>query len=285
MNLVVTCKTPAKINCFLRIIERLETGYHSIVTLFRKVSLWDTITITVKEARDRPMISVSVRDLNVPEGKDNLAYKAADAFLSETGLLLDVEICIRKKIPLGAGLGGGSSDAACVLKTLNEILERPLSPKRLKDLSMDIGADCAFFLLKEASAIGRGTGDELEPLHLAKEFYLLIFPGFPVSTRWAYSHFMLTKKTQEISFGLEKMFARKYWINDLEEVVFKRYPVLRVYKERLIQLGARIALMTGSGSTIFGVFATKEEALRVKAAMDEDLASDSKARAELVETL
>ncbi|OCC15361.1 4-diphosphocytidyl-2-C-methyl-D-erythritol kinase [Dissulfuribacter thermophilus] len=286
MNQVIATKAPAKINCFLKIMGRLPNGYHTIYTLFRKISLWDQLTIGVNYAGSSPKIEVRCHGLSgIPNGRDNLAFKAADLFMKKTGIMLDVRIDIKKTIPPGAGLGGGSSDASCVLRSLNTITGNPLSQTELLKLASSIGADCPFFLLEASSAVGLGIGDDLYPVKIPKQYFVLIFPNFFVNTRWAYAHYVLTKSEDEISFVPEKLADFMHWANDLEGVVLKKYPVLKTYKKQLINHGAKIALMTGSGSTIFGLFSNLDAAQRAKEAISRDFEIHEPLNVELAESL
>ena len=268
MCLVIKTKTPAKLNCFLRITGRLPNGYHTIYTLFRKITLWDYLTIILEQGDFPPRIEVDVfNDPSVPGGEKNLAHKAARFFFHETGMGAKVKIVIEKFVPSGAGLGGGSSDAACVLSCLNQVFGKPIASKDLFRLAKMLGADCPFFIHSAHACVAKGIGHELFPVRLRKYYFLLILPDIHVSTRWAYNHFVLTKTKDEISLVPEKLDAFEHWTNDFEPVVFARFPELETYKRELMRNGAGIALMTGSGSTIFGLFDSRKEAERARSSM------------------
>ena len=171
---------------------------------------------------------------------------------------------IEKKIPLGAGLGGGSSNAATTLMALNQLLGTNLSQKELMKMGLGIGADVPFFFLKGA-AIGSGIGERLKKEELPRLWYVLIYPNFEVSTRWAYQHFVLTN--QQFHFNLHRFLRTpegisRILLNHLEDVVSKRYPQIVLMKELLLSAGALGTLMTGSGPTVFGVFPEAESAAK-----------------------
>jgi 4-diphosphocytidyl-2-C-methyl-D-erythritol kinase len=192
----------------------------------------------------------------LPLGKKNLVYKAAESMFKVCGYQGGVHIEIEKEIPLGAGLGGGSSNAAATLIALNRLLELNLSQRELMGMGLEIGADVPFFFLKGA-AIGSGIGERLKKEELPSLWYVLIYPNFEVSTRWAYQHFVLTN--QQFHFNLHRFLKTpegisRILLNHLEEVVSKRYPQISLMKELLLSVGALGTLMTGSGPTVFGLF-------------------------------
>jgi 4-diphosphocytidyl-2-C-methyl-D-erythritol kinase len=167
-----------------------------------------------------------------------------------------VHVEIEKRIPIGAGLGGGSSNAATTLGALNQLLKLNLPQKELMGMGLEIGADVPFFFLKGA-AIGSGIGERLKKKELPTLWYVLIYPNFEVSTRWAYQNFVLTN--QEFHFNLHKFLKTPEGIssvlfNHLEEVVSRKYPQIGIMKNILFSVGALSALMTGSGPTVFGLF-------------------------------
>ncbi len=249
---------PAKINLFLLIQGQRPDGYHLIFTLFQKVSLWDEIVLSIAH-RERG-IYLECPNSNLSSGPDNLAYRAAALFLRETGLDLQVKIVLKKAIPVGGGLGGGSSDAASVLRGLNELAGLPLGPSDLHLLASSLGADVPFFLLEAPAAIGRDIGTDLEVISTAHRWYVLVYPGFPISTRWVYSQYVLTSQDRDTTFGTNRT-ETVMWQNDLEGLVMARYPEIAQIKAGLVSYGAEAALMSGSGSTVFGAFLSKPDAL------------------------
>jgi len=253
MRKTLTAHSPAKVNLMLRIVKKRKDGYHEIRTIFQKISLHDTLRFTLRE---KPGIVIETNDLNLPTGKENLIHRAASAILQRSAYAGGVTIALRKRIPVGAGLGGGSSNAAATLRALNLLLSLNLSPKELSALGLHIGADVPFFLM-EGSALGAGIGECLRRIELPELWYILINPGFEVSTAWAYRNHVLTKN--RIHYNIHKFprtqedVAGILW-NDLEGVVSKVHPEISTAKEILFSKGALGALMTGSGPTVFGIF-------------------------------
>jgi 4-diphosphocytidyl-2-C-methyl-D-erythritol kinase len=252
---------PAKINLFLLIKGRRSDGYHLIFTMFQKISLWDEIELSVGQG-EKKRIYLECPDNKLISGPDNLAYQAAELFLEKAGLDLAVEILLRKRIPIGGGLGGGSSDAASVLKGLNELAGFPFNGASLHLLGCSLGADVPFFLLEAPAAVGRGIGTELEVVNVPHGWYVLVYPGFSVSTRWAYENYVLTGQDQDTIFDALEVIQAAMWRNDLEKVITGKYPEIGRIKAELMALGAEAALMSGSGSTVLGSFLSQEEAQR-----------------------
>jgi len=289
MNSTLSLESPAKVNLRLEILKRREDGYHELRTIFQKISLQDTLRFCLREKRG---VSIEADHPKLPVGKNNLAYKAAQSMLKASGYKGGIHIEIEKRIPLGAGLGGGSSNAATTLKALDQLLEMGLSEKKLLAMGLEMGADVPFFLSKGA-AIGSGIGERLKRIELPDLWYVLIYPNFEVSTRWAYQNFVLTPSTAEnhgFHKGGEKHRSRstlnkgqpRGWLaerltnqqfhlslqrflknpegisrillNHLETVVAKKYPQIALMKKILFSAGALGALMTGSGPTVFGLF-------------------------------
>jgi 4-diphosphocytidyl-2-C-methyl-D-erythritol kinase len=249
-------ESPAKINLRLEILKKREDGYHELKTVLQKIDLHDTLHFTLKKENG---ISIATDHPNLPIGKRNLAYQAARFMLKRSDYKGGVHIEIKKRIPIGAGLGGGSSNAATTLKALNQLLKLDLPKRELMGIGLGIGADIPFFIFGSA-AIGSGIGERLKRIELPELWYVLIYPNFEVSTRWAYQSFVLTKR--RFHFNLHKFqntpeeISRNLW-NDLEGVVSKKYPQIEIMKKILFSAGALGALMTGSGPTVFGIFSGK----------------------------
>ncbi|MEA3384910.1 MAG: 4-(cytidine 5'-diphospho)-2-C-methyl-D-erythritol kinase [Thermodesulfobacteriota bacterium] len=258
---------PAKINLFLLISGRRPDGYHLIFTMFQKISLWDEIELSVEQGK-KAGIYLECPDSELISGLDNLAYQAAELFLEKTGLGLVVKILLKKRIPIGGGLGGGSSNAASVLKGLNELAGFPLNVASLHLLGCSLGADVPFFLLEAPAAVGRGIGTELEVVNVPHRWYVLIYPGFSISTRWAYENYVLTGQDQDTIFDAGEVIQAAMWLNDLEKVVIGKYPEIGWIKDELVALGAEAALMSGSGSTVFGAFLSQEAAHRAASSLE-----------------
>ncbi len=253
MTNTVHLESPAKVNLRLEILKKREDGYHEIKTLFQKINLQDTLHFSLKKEKG---ISIASDHPDLPTGKGNLVHKAIQSILKISGYQGGVHVEIEKRIPLGAGLGGGSSNAATTLKALYQLLNLNLSTKKLMEMGLEIGADVPFFLLNGA-AIGSGVGEHLKKIELPVLWYVLIYPNFEVSTRWAYQNFVLTN--QRIHFSLHRFVKAPEGIshilfNHLEEAVSRKYPQIGVMKKIMISAGAAGALMTGSGPTVFGLF-------------------------------
>jgi 4-diphosphocytidyl-2-C-methyl-D-erythritol kinase len=246
----------AKINLDLRVLGKREDGYHELRTIFQTISLADTIEIAFVPGR---RTNIELFDpLEIP---GNLVLRAAEAALEAMGAHGQLSVSLQKRIPMGAGLGGGSSDAAAVLLALNALTGRPLALERLCEIGAALGSDVPFFLLGGA-AVGIGRGTELFPLpDSPAQFGLLAVPDVAVSTAEAYAALSpsLTTKSQEnkiVSFQclVWDRGVGRAGCNDFEAVVFERHRRLARLKQRLLDAGAGTALMTGSGSAIFGLF-------------------------------
>ncbi len=253
---------PAKLNLFLFVTGRRPDGYHELFTLFHKVCLSDRVRLAVREGR--PGIELETAGLEVPAGPENLAWKAASRFLSASGARVHVSIGLVKVIPSGAGLGGGSSDAAAVLLGLNRLLGAPLRAGEMARIAKGIGADVPFFLLDRPSALGRGIGDRLEPVDLPHRWFLLVKPPYSISTAEVYGNYRLTTSEDATIFHAGYAFEPGKWENHLERVVCSRWPEIGELKQRLLESGAEAALMSGSGSTVFGVFEERAAALEAE---------------------
>ena len=265
-------RAPAKINLRLRVVGQRKDGYHLIDTIIVPISLYDEIEITAaKKDRTRrtssEKLKVTCDHPLVPEGRRNLVYRAASLLLRKSGIDIGVRIHIRKRIPVGAGLGGGSSDAAATMVALNRLFHLNFSTKELQRLSLSLGADVPFFI-HGRPARARGIGERLAPVaKLPPLWAIVLYPGFAVSTAWVYEKFSLklTKLTANTSINSLIRTAeglRKLLVNDLEIVTMARYPQIRLLKSNLIQEGAIEALMSGSGSSVFGLFHSRERAKR-----------------------
>ncbi len=252
-------KSPAKINRFLHIKAKLASGYHEIVTVFEKIAFFDHVGIELR--RDgKSDTKISCPDW-LTSGPDNLVYQAVQKFREAAMMDFSVHVELKKHIPAGAGLGGGSSNCGTTLRAVNSMLGEPLSIEALMLLARSIGADCPFFVSDWTFALGTGTGATLEKISLDANWYMLVLPDFAVNTGWAYQNFKLTIKGDETIFEPRKVQACYEWKNDLEGPVCERYPVISRIKSCLLDSGAKTALMSGSGSTVFGVFETMQQAL------------------------
>jgi 4-diphosphocytidyl-2-C-methyl-D-erythritol kinase len=253
--------SPAKINLFLIITDKRTDGYHNLVSLMCAVGLYDTVSLEFGSQNT----SIACSHPDVPEDETNLAYKAVQIFQNNYGVYDGVDIVIEKKIPVAAGLGGGSSNAAAVLSGLNIFYGYPFSLENLMTMGLAIGADVPFFLYNKP-AIASGVGEKLEYYHGLQHLKaILIFPGFGVSTPQVYKSLNLRltkckKKLKQVLLNDLKFDPRYHLCNDLERVVTPRYPVISAAKEALLDLGAIGALMSGSGPTVFGLFSDADRA-------------------------
>lgn len=244
-------KSYAKINLALYVINKRNDGYHNIVSLVVKVDFFDYIEVKPSK---RLSLTTNIALLN---NNNNLAYKSAEMFFKHTGIKERVSIDIEKHIPFEAGLGGGSSNAAYVLLALNRIYDYPLSFNDLKNIALNIGSDCPFFLYNSASIIC-STGEEVYPINsvLPDDHIAIVKPPFGVSTRKAYSSLILTKPTNINRMILEKNLSEggifSIMHNDLERSVFGFYPQIKQIKEDMECIFGR-SMLCGSGSSVFSI--------------------------------
>lgn len=252
-------------NLFLRVVGKRKDGYHLVDSLMVPVSLYDEIEIIRPRGKAARGLSVISDHPLVPDGKRNLVFRAASLILKRKGLDRPVEIRLRKKIPVAAGLGGGSSDAAATLTALNRFFRLGCTRAEILSMALTLGADVPFFVYGRPARV-RGIGDKVRPLaSFPRLWMVLLYPGFGVSTRWVFGRLRLTKfgEGNRISFSLDDL--ERSLLNDLEKVTVRRYPRVAHLKRRLLEEGARGALMSGSGPTVFGIFGqakTAREAFR-----------------------
>jgi len=250
----LTLSAPAKINYRLDVIGKRPDGYHDLRMIMQRVNLCDEITLTLTGT---PGINVTCDSKGAPDGPGNIAWKAAQALLDHAECDTGVTIEIKKNIPVAAGLGGGSSDAASVLMGMNELLKLGLTEQKLMEIGCRVGADVPFFIFKK-TALAEGIGEKLTPLpKMPKCWILLVNPAVHVSTSWVYKSLQLTNrgelnKLPEFFESIEDVVS--ILSNDLESVTIPAFPVISDIKERLMNLGAAGSMMSGSGPTVFGVF-------------------------------
>ena len=258
-------RTPAKVNLTLNILRKREDGFHELETILQMVSLYDEL-----ELESLPLgIELECDTPGIPTDETNLACKAA-LLLQETCRVEDrgVRIRLKKNIPFGAGLGGGSGNAAGVLMGLNRLWNLNMSREKLAILAAELGSDVPFFVTSPC-ALGVGRGEQLEVLAPCSKFQvLLVFPGFPIATPWVYQNLKLklTKRENNISIlrkflsqsDVARLGSRLY--NDLEPLVIQRFPEIQVVKDQLKAHKAEGVLLSGSGSTVFGIFDDPEQA-------------------------
>jgi len=268
---------PAKINIFLRITGRRPDGYHLLDSLMVPVSLCDEVKLEARDVGrgtwdDRNTITVTCDDPTLPTGESNLVYKAAAVLCQEAGVRTQITIDLRKRIPAGAGLGGGSSDAAAVLRGLNTLLSLGFDEPRLCTLAVRLGADVPFFIQCHPARV-QGIGEILTPARsLPPRWFVIIVPPFGVLTPWAYRRFDELPPQTDVGGDLAltdgQWPAAKMLVNDLERAVIPTHPLIGGLKGRLLQLGAEGALMSGSGSAVFGIFHDRTGAERAANALE-----------------
>ncbi len=268
MKNTLKIKCPAKVNLSLDVVSRREDGYHNLEMIMHTVKLWDILTVSFEDATSTQITLASNSGFLPTDGK-NLCVKAADLFLKNAGLCGRVSIHIQKNIPVGAGLGGGSSDAAGTLLALSKLTQNPLGAKKLSELAAQIGADVPFFLYG-GCMLATGIGEVLSPLPKLKGATILIAkPKYGISTPSVYKSLVLDKKTphpdtksviEAIKANDIKLLAKSGG-NVLETAVCDKYPEINQYKNIMKSCGAAYALMSGSGSSVFGVFENRSMAV------------------------
>jgi len=242
-----------KINLGLYVLERLPTGYHQVETGFAFIEWSDRFEVRPAEAYE-----LSVKNADLPTGGSNLITKAYDAFETYVGLKQHYHFTVSKQIPAGAGLGGGSSNAALTFRMLNKMEEAALSDSEIVDLCHDLGADIPFFVYGK-TGIGSGIGNEIEEVDIQPDAWIVtIFPGFESSTAEAYQNCIPNPEPDFSIKGVlteEPLEQWQYLLqNDLEQAVIPRHQMIGNIKDQLLDFGADYAAMSGSGSSVFGIF-------------------------------
>ncbi len=256
----IKLQAPAKINYLLDVLRKRPDNYHDLRMVMQRIALSDEIEISLS---DTPGIRVYCDHADVPDGPANIAWRAADTLLAKTSNSAGIDIFIVKKIPMAAGLGGGSSDAATVLMGLNDLLNLKLTDEELMSVGVKLGADVPFFIFKK-TALAEGIGDRLSVVEgLPPVWLVLVNPNIHVSTAWVYKNLRLTKKVDVdklLKFSNRVEDVCSLLSNDLESVTIGRFPVIQEIKDALLANGAQGVLMSGSGPTVFGVFADEQQA-------------------------
>ena len=250
----------AKVNIGLKILERRPDGYHNIHTIFQELDFHDKIILSLQADG----CSLTVDKSGIPDDETNscaIAYKIIKSHFPNVG---GIKIQIEKLIPPGSGLGGGSSNAATVLKGLNKLYHLALDNKILETISTEIGADVPFFISGKTQ-VGDGVGNELEPIELVTGTYLLIIPNIFINTKWAYgkikNHLNCSDQRPNFaSFLKEGGLSFKFIQNDFEKIVIPAYPEIGSIKDKLSERGAKFTSLSGSGSTVFGIFDEEADA-------------------------
>ncbi|MGA7877484.1 MAG: 4-(cytidine 5'-diphospho)-2-C-methyl-D-erythritol kinase [Desulfoferrobacter sp.] len=257
----VRISIPAKINLWLEILEKRSDGYHEISSLMLPIGVHDHLELKLQSGG----IDLSCSHAEIPTDHNNLAHKAAQLYLARSGSGAGINILLEKNIPVGAGLGGGSADAAAVLLAMNQLFGNRYTIPQLSEMAHMLGADVPFFL-SQRPALATGIGERIEPVEGVPQFpIVLIKPPITVSTGWVYQRLKLTRGVSRIrisTFLTRPWQLRDFMENDLESVTLDKYPLLIDIKEWLTAQGAVGTLMSGSGPTIFGIFADESRAKR-----------------------
>lgn len=268
----IHARCPAKVNLHLEVLAERDDGYHEIETIFQTIGLFDDLEFR----RTKGPIHVTCEHPSVPEDRTNLCHRAAKLLRNRTGCELGVEIHIDKKIPVAAGLGGGSSNAAAALLALRRLWDLDLDDERLHELAALLGADVPFFLAG-GTQLGRGVGTELSPLPgLEGGHFLVLSPPLEISAAWTYGQLRmgLTRESAKITLQHVKpvlsRFPERQWpgFNRLGDVVFPAHPsVHRLYLD-LLDTGPAVAMLSGSGPSVYAVYDSEAEATRARDSLD-----------------
>lgn len=269
----ITVFAPAKVNLVLRILDRRPDGYHDLWSLMQTVQLEDELELSLSD--NHSTIILRCDEPSLKTDPSNLVYRAAAAVLEVSGRTVGLDMVLAKRIPMGAGLGGGSSDAAATIAGLNRLLNLEWSAEKMAHIGQTLGSDVPFFFFAP-SAIVEGRGEKVAPVQVkGSRWVVLVNPGFMVETKWAYQQLsesrtgvqplsdghVRLRKASELSW--EEVFQAAE--NDFEASVFKAHPVLHKIKQKLLAEGAETALLSGSGATVFGMF--RDEAIARRAEM------------------
>ena len=250
--------SPAKINLFLHVRGKRPDGYHELFSLMCCITLFDEISLQIGTGDS---IQIQCSHPGVPSDATNLAHRAASLFRQKLESAQGIDIRLTKNIPVAAGLGGGSGNAASVLLALNTLYDRPFSHAQLMEMGLTLGADVPFFIFQKP-AIVTGIGEKLDGFEGALPYhFLLLYPEFKVSTAEIYQNLNLALTKDEkkptsthLKLKLTRFEPARHLSNDLERVTAQKYPEIGMLKEKLLNLGAIGALMSGSGPTVFGLF-------------------------------
>ena len=259
--------SPAKINLFLNVLFKRKDGYHEIETLFERISLSDELVLVPS----RSGIKITSDSKKLPKGPGNIAYRAAKLLKDRFGIRKGIVIKIKKRIPIAAGLGGGSSNAASVLLGLNRVWRLGLSKKELLSMGAKLGSDVPFFILETPFALGRGRGEILRKIKPPRKkiWHCLVKPSFSISTQAAYRGLKtssLTPKKADVRMLFHSIHKgdlkslSELLINSLERTLNKRVMAILKIKKELMRRGALGCLLSGSGPTVFGVFPSQKTA-------------------------
>lgn len=260
----MTLDSPCKVNLLLNILGKRPDGFHELETVMHPVALFDKLSL---EKTGASGIELTCSEPSLPVDSRNLVYRAAALFLEKTGIQSGLRLHLEKNVPMAAGLGGGSANAATALQGLNELFERPLPQATLLELAASLGSDVPFFL-QRGPGLGTGRGEKVQTLDpfpsMERAAFILVHPGFGIATAWAYqalARFPLALNGQpgraakliELLNGSDLPVAGKEFYNSLEAPALDKYPLLQVYQQFFRSHGADATLMSGSGSTTFAL--------------------------------
>lgn len=273
----VRIRTPAKINLILRVLDRRSDGYHNLWSLMQTVALEDELRVQVRP--DSSELTLKCDEVSLPTDRRNLVWRAAALVLERAGVQLGLEIEIIKRIPLAAGLAGGSSDAAATIVALNHLLGLGWSGGEMAELGAVLGSDVPFFFFAP-SAIVRGRGEDVAAVRLTGvRWVVLVHPGFPIDTRWAYDRLAATREQVRPLSDQHRRISSQASLpwqdviplmeNDFEQPLVPVYDAIREMKARLLSQGAETALLSGSGATVFGTFRDEDSAIRARASVEQ----------------
>ncbi|MBT3738009.1 MAG: 4-(cytidine 5'-diphospho)-2-C-methyl-D-erythritol kinase [Candidatus Marinimicrobia bacterium] len=249
------CPSYSKVNIGLKVLSQRDDGYHNIYTIFQELNFGDSIDIEKREHGFKIIANVDW----IPTNKSNICYKAYTEIKKEFSEVKGIHIKIDKKIPIGSGLGGGSANAAALLKGIKKIYKLEVTESKLEEIGGEVGADVPFFI-RGKTQLGEGIGDKLTQLPKAIiGTYLLVIPKISIRTEWAYSVIKnrlnnQNKNAKFSSFINEDYSSLQIFENDFEQIVIPAYPEIGAIKSKLLNLGARFASLSGSGSTVYGVY-------------------------------
>lgn len=260
---MLTIHSGCKINLFLNVIRRRDDGFHELETLIQPLPLYDQLSF---ERSEVPGIRLRCSHAEVPTSSDNLIVRAVSRFYQELGEAAGIDVHLDKRLPVAAGVGGGSGNAAAALRAMNELHEHPLAAPDLLGLAAELGSDVPCFL-HNGPSLATGRGELVESLSdfalLAEAAVVLINPGFGVPTPWAYQNLRLDEEGGRSGLsagGLIEQLRSDDWdgflaglFNSLEQPVIKKFPVIRLIRDGLVAAGADAAMMSGSGATVFGL--------------------------------
>jgi 4-diphosphocytidyl-2-C-methyl-D-erythritol kinase len=256
-------KSCAKINLGLLLLNKRDDGYHDIATIFQEINLFDTLIFR----RTEKEVLLECDNPDIPVNEDNLIWKAFDLCRKHYSIDGGISVLINKRIPAGGGLGGGSSNAAATLKAVKQLWSLDADTDELTRLAGFLGSDVPFFIIG-GTAFGEGRGEKLKRIHIPADWFIVLTcPVFHISTQWAYEQAKIGLTNNKKFIKLASLVSRfdpekvhKLLCNDLEKPVFARYPVLAGLKRSLRKYGAFYSAMSGSGSTVYGLYHTEQDA-------------------------